>query len=94
MASAGRVVIAGGTGFVGGEVVKTFQRLGYETWVVSRLARVNTAKTPSLLFSKKNEDIKNLTSWDNIQVISHDTWIILASLMIFSLAASLAGLWL
>ena len=94
MAGAGRVVIAGGTGFVGGEVVKTFQRLGYETWVVSRQARVNTAKTPSLLLSKKNEDIKNLTSWDNIQVISHDTWIILASLMIFSLAASLAGLWL
>ena len=94
MAGAGRVVIAGGTGFVGGEVVKTFQRLGYETWVVSRQARVNTAKTPSLLFSKKNEDIKKLTSWDDIQVISHDTWNILASLINFSLAASQEGLWL
>ena len=68
MAGAGRVVIAGGTGFVGGEVVRTFERLGYETWVVSRQAKVNTAKNPSLLFSNKNEGLKNLTSWDNIQV--------------------------
>ena len=28
-AGAGRVVIAGGTGFVGGEVVRLFERLGY-----------------------------------------------------------------
>ena len=68
MAGAGRVVIAGGTGFVGCEVVRTFERLGYETWVVSRQAKVNTAKNPSLLFSNKNEGLKNLTSWDNIQV--------------------------
>lgn len=69
MAGAGRVVIAGGTGFVGGEVVKTFERLGYETWVVSRQAKVNTAKTPSLLFSSNKEGLKNLTTWDNIQVV-------------------------
>ena len=48
--------------------MRTFERLGYETWVVSRQAKVNTAKNPSLLFSNKNEGLKNLTSWDNIQV--------------------------
>ena len=61
-------MIAGGTGFVGCEVVRTFERLGYETWVVSRQAKVSPAKNPSLLFSNKNEGLKNLTSWDNIQV--------------------------
>ena len=49
MAKVGRVVVAGGTGFVGGEVVRTFQRLGYETFVISRKGVLNTAKTPALL---------------------------------------------
>ena len=87
-------MIAGGTGFVGGEVVRTFERLGYETWVVSRQGRTNTAKTPSLLFSKKNENIKNLTTWDNIQVLSYfSEHSQLSSILLpFSLLDSLAGL--
>ena len=94
MAGAGRVVIAGGTGFVGGEVVRTFERLGYETWVVSRQGRTNTAKTPSLLFSNKNENIKNLTTWDNIQVLSYFSKHSQLSsiLLLFSLLDSQAGL--
>ena len=69
MANVGRVVIAGGTGFVGGEVVKTFQRLGYETFVISRKGTINTAKTPALLTGGgNNEDIKNLRTWKDIEV--------------------------
>ena len=67
-AGAGRVVIAGGTGFVGGEVVKTFQRLGYETFVISRHEKVNTAKTPDLLFSANKTDLKNIRTWADIEV--------------------------
>ena len=66
--AAGRVVIAGGTGFVGGEVVKTFQRLGYETFVISRHEKVNTAKTPDLLFSANKTDLKNIRTWADIEV--------------------------
>jgi len=68
MANVGRVVIAGGTGFVGGEVVKTFQRLGYETFVISRKGTINTSKTPALLTGGgNNEDIKNLRTWKDIE---------------------------
>merc|ERR1719461_2503419 len=58
-AGAGRVVIAGGTGFVGGEVVRLFERLGYETFVISRTPRVNTAKTPALFSEGSKSELKN-----------------------------------
>ena len=87
-------MIAGGTGFVGGEVVRTFERLGYETWVVSRQGRTNTAKASFLLFSNKHEHIKNLTTWENIQVLSYFSKHSQLSsiLLLFSLLDSLAGL--
>ena len=67
-AGAGRVVIAGGTGFVGGEVVRLFERLGYETFVISRTPRVNTAKTPALFSEGSKSELKNVRTWDDIEV--------------------------
>ena len=62
------MVIAGGTGFVGGEVVRLFERLGYETFVISRTPRVNTAKTSALFSDKSKSEFKNVRTWDDIEV--------------------------
>ena len=65
-AAAARVVVAGGTGFVGGEVVRTFERLGYETFVISR-RDAPKANTPSILTSNGPE-FKNSRTWTDIEV--------------------------
>jgi len=64
-AAAARVVVAGGTGFVGGEVVRTFERLGYEAFVISR-KDVPKANTPSILTSNGPE-FKNTRTWSDIE---------------------------
>ena len=64
----GRVVIAGATGFVGGEVTRLFNRLGYETIVISRTKKVNTAKTPNLLSAAKHEQFANVKTWQELEV--------------------------
>ena len=72
------MVIAGGTGFVGGEVVRLFERLGYETFVISRTPRVNTAKTPALFSEGSKSELKNVRTWDDIEVklfVMVDEWI-------------------
>lgn len=63
--SAGKVLVAGGTGFVGGQVVKLFERLGYDVVVISRKAAVNTAKTPSLLVDRDTE--RKTKTWSDIE---------------------------
>ena len=64
--SAGKVLVAGGTGFVGSQVVKLFERLGYQVTVISRKAPVDTAKTPSLLVDRNTE--RKTKTWTDIQV--------------------------
>ena len=60
------MIVAGGTGFVGSQVVKLFDRLGYDVVVISRTGSVNTAKTPSLLL---NTDTGRRTkSWEEFEV--------------------------
>ena len=61
-----RVLVGGGTGFVGSQVVKLFERLGYHVTVISRKRQVNTAKTPSLLVDRKSE--RNTKTWREIEV--------------------------
>ena len=41
--SAKKVLVGGGTGFVGTQVVKLFERLGYDVVIISRRQPVNTA---------------------------------------------------
>ena len=64
--SAKKVLVAGGTGFVGSQVVKLFERLGYQVTVISRTAPVNTAKTPSLLVDRDTE--RRTKTWTDIEV--------------------------
>ena len=64
--NAGKVLVAGGTGFVGSQAVKLFERLGYDVVVVSRTAAVNTAKTPSLLLDQETE--RKTRTWTDIEV--------------------------
>ena len=66
MMSAGKVLVAGGTGFVGSQAVKLFERLGYDVVVVSRTAAVNTSKTPSLLLDRETE--RKTRTWTDIEV--------------------------
>ena len=49
-----KVLVAGGTGFVGSQAVKLFERLGYQVTVISRKEPVDTAKTPSLLVDRQD----------------------------------------
>ena len=62
----GKVIVAGGTGFVGSQVVKLFDRLGYDVVVISRTGSVNTAKTPSLLVNRETE--WKTKSWEELEV--------------------------
>lgn len=67
-AAGGKVVIAGATGFVGGEVTRLFNRLGYETIVISRTKKVNTSKTPNLLTAAKNQQFASVKTWQELEV--------------------------
>ena len=62
----GKVLVAGGTGFVGSQVVRLFERLGYDVVIISRKGSVNTAKTPSLLFNRETE--RKTKSWTELEV--------------------------
>ena len=64
--SARRVLVGGGTGFVGTQVVKLFERLGYQVTVISRKQPVNTAKTPSLLVEQNTE--RKTKTWRELEV--------------------------
>ena len=64
--SARRVLVAGGTGFVGSQAVKLFERFGYQVTVISRKEPVDTAKTPSLLVDRQTE--RNTKTWRDIEV--------------------------
>ena len=64
--SARRVLVGGGTGFVGTQVVQLFERLGYQVTVISRKQPVNTAKTPSLLVETNSE--RKTKTWRDIEV--------------------------
>jgi len=61
----GKVLVAGGTGFVGSQVVRLFERLGYDVVIISRKGSVNTAKTPSLLFNRETE--RKTKSWTELE---------------------------
>ena len=66
--SGARIVIAGASGFVGGEVNRLFERLGYETVVISRTKKVNEAKTPNLLGSTKHDNLQHVKTWKELEV--------------------------
>lgn len=67
---AGRVLVAGGTGFVGREVVATLERLNYEVIVVSRTGKTGPGRSTwgSFLFRSKGEVLpQNRISWSELE---------------------------
>ena len=67
----GRVLVGGGTGFIGREVVALFERLNYEVIVISRKKKVpysfNNVSAGSLL-KESSESRQNTKSWIEIEV--------------------------
>jgi len=69
---AGRVLVAGGTGFVGGELVRTLQRLNYEVIVISRSAESSQSVWRgyfNFLMPKKEDSMSSVQkiSWDLVE---------------------------
>jgi len=66
----GRVLVGGGTGFIGREVVALFERLNYEVIVISRKKKVpysfNNVSAGSLL-KESSESRQNTKSWIEIE---------------------------
>jgi len=62
----GRILVGGGSGFIGKEVVRLFERLDYEVIVISR-SNVRVKPRPLEGFREYNPVPKNIRTWDNIK---------------------------
>jgi len=71
MQSTGRVLIGGGTGFVGNQIASSLEKRGYEVIIISRKPEQlkKTWKSNPLLFSSKSDNLENrkLISWSQIK---------------------------
>jgi len=66
MSSAGRVVIGGGTGFVGSQLAAALERKGYQPVIVSRKRQGERQPTWKTLFAPAETGNRKMISWEDL----------------------------